>query len=119
MTAKTTNGAAPDLAAIVENTPEIKAFMNQCVKLPRLCPFARTRFGKTSLKYTQITAPWEKANDAIKPTSSQTSSSGCRPLAKIAATPARDTAVPTAPISNSFFSPEPVDRTHRDHPEHA
>ena len=49
--------------------------MIQCVKLPRLWPFARTRFGNTSLMYTQITAPCENAKKAMKPTSSQTSSS--------------------------------------------
>ena len=39
--------------------------MIQWVELPRLCPFARTRLGKTSLMYTQMTAPWDIAKKAI------------------------------------------------------
>ena len=37
----------------------------QCVKLPRAWPRARTRFGKISARYTQITAPCEKAKLAM------------------------------------------------------
>ena len=42
------------------------AAMNQCVKLPKACPRARTRLGKISLMKTQITAPWPKACEAMK-----------------------------------------------------
>ena len=49
------------------------AFMTQCVKLPRLCPRARTRVGKTSLKYTQITAPCENAKKRDEADQHQTS----------------------------------------------
>src|SRR5262249_43997367 len=38
--AKNRNGTPPDDAASTGNTQEIAAFMIQCVKLPRLCPFA-------------------------------------------------------------------------------
>ena len=47
------------------NIPEMSAFMNQCAKLPKLCPLALTRLGKTSLMNTQITAPCENANAAM------------------------------------------------------
>ena len=50
ITAKNANGAAPEDAATTGNMPEIIAFMIQWVKLPRLWPCARTRFGKTSLR---------------------------------------------------------------------
>ena len=49
--------AAPELAAIPGNFQEISPFINQCEKLPRLWPLARTALGKTSEMYTQITAP--------------------------------------------------------------
>src|ERR1039458_9991732 len=48
--AKNANGAAPDLAASEGNVPDIAAAITQCVKLPRLCPLARTRLGNTSLR---------------------------------------------------------------------
>src|SRR5208283_4183087 len=50
----------------------ITAFITQWVELPRLCPFARTRLGKTSLMNTQITAPCETAKNAMYATSSHT-----------------------------------------------
>ena len=39
--------------------------MIQCEELPSACPFARTRLGKTSLMYTQITAPCEIAKNTM------------------------------------------------------
>ena len=62
---KKTNGDPPEEAAIKVKIPEIKAFMTQCAELPKLWPLALMRFGKTSLMYTQIKAPCEKANEAI------------------------------------------------------
>ena len=47
---KNTKGYAPDDAAMSGKVPEINAFMNQCEKLPRLWPLARTLLGKTSDK---------------------------------------------------------------------
>ena len=38
--------------------------------LPTLWPRARTAVGNISLRYTHITAPWDSAKQAMKPTSS-------------------------------------------------
>jgi hypothetical protein len=65
MSAKKTNGYPPERAAIIGKQREITPFMNQWEKLPRLWPFARTLLGKTSLMYTQMTAPCEKAKKAM------------------------------------------------------
>ena len=65
MPAKKANGIGFDQAASAGKVPEIRAFITQCVKLPKLCPFARTRLGKTSLRYTQMTAPCENAKKAM------------------------------------------------------
>ena len=105
ISAKKTNGAPPERAASMGKIHEMSAAITQCVKLPRLCPLARTRFGKTSLRYTQITAPCENAKEAMKPTSNQTSRFRCAWLKKIAETPARHTAVPTDPASSSRLRP--------------
>src|SRR5580704_12714363 len=94
MAEKKTNGAAFEDAATIGNPHEISAFMIQCVELPRLCPLARTAVGKTSLMYTQITAPCEKANEAMNPINSHTRSPSFLPVQKIAATPPRHRAVP-------------------------
>src|SRR2546426_2342990 len=54
MKAKNTKGYPPEEAANKGKIPEMSAFINQCEKLPRLCPLARTRFGKTSLRKTRL-----------------------------------------------------------------
>src|SRR5579871_167939 len=105
MAAKNTNGAAFECSATTGNTPEITALTIQCVELPKLCPFARTDVGKTSLMYTQITAPCENANEAINPIKSQTNSDSWEPVQKIAATPARQPAVPTEPTMSKVRRP--------------
>ena len=43
------------------------AAMIQCVKLPSELPCERTEFGNISEIKTQITAPCDKAKNAIKP----------------------------------------------------
>ena len=45
---------------------DINAAKNQCVKLPKDIPAARTEFGKTSEIKTQMTAPCPIACAAIK-----------------------------------------------------
>ena len=51
MAEKNTNGAAAGRCGDHrESSSAISAVMNQCVKLPRLWPLARTRLGKTSLR---------------------------------------------------------------------
>ena len=65
---------------------EMAAAMNQCVKLPRACPRARTRLGKISLMKTQITAPWPKACEAMN--TSRLTSTIMLPAAAAAATSA-------------------------------
>src|SRR5579872_4103728 len=105
MAAKNTNGAGLEYSATIGNPHEISAAITQCVELPRLCPLARTDVGNTSLRYTQITAPCENANDAMNPTSSQTRSPSCRPVQKMVATPPRQAAVPTEPVISSFRRP--------------
>ena len=42
------------------------AAMIQWVALPKVCPFARTWLGNISAIKTHITAPWEKAKNAMK-----------------------------------------------------
>src|SRR5579862_1449422 len=102
---KNTNGYPPDFAATAGNPREIIPAISQCEKLPRLCPAARTRFGNTSPMYTQITAPCEKAKNAMYATSSQTSSDSWLCDKNTYDTPARHTVVPTAPVSSSFLRP--------------
>ena len=46
-----------EIPAIIGNVHEIAAVINQCVKLPKACPRALTRFGKISLINTHITVP--------------------------------------------------------------
>ena len=43
----------------------MSAAMHQCVKLPSVCPFALTWFGKISEIKTHITAPWLNAKKAM------------------------------------------------------
>ena len=50
MAEKNTKGTAPEAAAMAGNLLEITALVIQCVALPRLWPYARTRLGKTSLR---------------------------------------------------------------------
>jgi hypothetical protein len=65
-------GAACDFAAIYGNVPAINAFIIQWEEDPTLCPLDRTRDGKTSAIYTQITDPCEIAKNTMKRTNSQT-----------------------------------------------
>src|SRR5438309_9570651 len=105
MIAKNTNGNGLDHLATAGKPSEISAAQIQWVKLPKLCPLARTRLGNTSLMYTQITAPCENAKNAMYTTRSQISKSVCLAVLKIPATPARHADVPTAPIKSNFFRP--------------
>jgi hypothetical protein len=61
ITGKKRTGISRTMPPAAGKTPDIRAFMNQCEELPRLWPFARTRWGKTSLMNTQRTAPCENA----------------------------------------------------------
>ena len=48
MQAKKANAQVPARSATAGKAQEMSVHMNQCVKQPRACPFARTAFGKTS-----------------------------------------------------------------------
>jgi hypothetical protein len=67
--AKKAKGTQMNDAVNWGNTTDRAALITQCVELPRLCPLERTEFGKTSLIYTQMTAPEESANEAMNPAS--------------------------------------------------
>ena len=67
MNAKKPNAHVPAFSATTGNAHEMIVHMNQCVKQPSACPFARTAFGNTSLMYTQITAPELHAKNAMNP----------------------------------------------------
>ena len=76
----------PTCAAKTGKAQVIAAAMTQWVVLPRAWPLPRTALGKTSEMKTQITAPWEMAKAAMKPSSPTSTSvpfgwalSSCRP----------------------------------------
>ena len=47
MNAKKPNAHVPAFSATTGNAHEMIVHMNQCVKQPSACPFARTAFGNT------------------------------------------------------------------------
>lgn len=53
------------LSTSIGNAHVRSAHQNQCVILPKTCPFARTLVGKTSEIRTQITAPSDSAKAPI------------------------------------------------------
>lgn len=66
--AKNANAYAPpnsDDLTTLGNVQEMIHAMIQWVKLPRVCPFERTLLGKISEMNTHITAPCDKAKEAM------------------------------------------------------
>ena len=71
MTAKNANGTQIYEAVSWGNTTDSPALMIQWLELPKLWPLERTEFGKTSLMYTQMTAPDDRAKEAMNPANGQ------------------------------------------------